>query len=485
MKRATATPTGTATTIAMVDAVTVVHRNSRMPKAGWSPPGAQTRLVKKFAVLSSNAGTACTMRKTAMRVTRAMTRTPDTVAAPPKSRSPMRPVEAWSPCSGLCPSGPGVWSAADTPVTVDTWRPLPSVAWYWRRGGRREWRPPLRCRPGLIAPTESWGASGDRVDRGLDLGRDLGRQRGVALGLEALLDLVRGEGLEEALDLLARRGVGVLRAHDLVRHEDDRVGPGLLGGVVDLEREVVARAGLLGRGDRLARRGGGQLDRAGAGVDLGHRELVLLGVGELDVRDAAVLPLRGGGDTGRLLLVDALAVVGDRDGARDHGQVPGVGAAGGLGVLGLDLAVLGRGLERGVGPGEVDLLGDELLDAGAGARGLVVDVGVGALRLVRLDRLVDGVLLGRGALGLEIAGEAVAGGRRARRGGARAGRGAVVLGRAGRERESAGQGDGAERADTRNRHECDPSRWGVPGGRSIRSERRCWMVIYGEHRCAG
>ena len=113
--------------MAMVDAVTVVQRNSRMPKAGCSPPGAHTRLVKKFAELSISAGTACTMRKIAMRVTRTMTRTPETVAAPPKSRSPTRPVDARSACKGLRPSGPGVWSAADTPVTVDTWRPLPSM----------------------------------------------------------------------------------------------------------------------------------------------------------------------------------------------------------------------------------------------------------------------------------------------------------------------------------------------------------------------
>src|SRR6478609_1927297 len=528
--------------MAIVEAVTVVHRNSRMPKAGCSPPGAHTRLVKKFAELSISAGTACTMRKMAIRVTRTMTKTPETVAAPPKSRSPTRPVDAWSPCRGLRPSGPGVWSAPDTPVTVDTWSPLPSLCFLLAQGRTPVRRPPLRGRPCRIAPAGS-GGSGDRVDRGLDLGRHLGRQRRVALGLEALLDLVRGEGLEEALDLLARLGVGVLRADDLVGDEDDRVGPGLLGGVVDLEREVVAHARLLGRGDRLAGRLGGQLDGTGTRVDLGHGELVLLGVGELDVGDAAVLALRRGGDAGRLLLalalagpllaglvgpgvgsgglealrevlgrarlvgaeedldrrrgkrdalvergdgrvvpgrdlavedlrghpgvehelVDALDVVGDRDGAGDHGQVPGLGAAGRLGVVGLDLAVLGLGLERRVGPGEVDLLGDELLDAGTGAGGLVVDVGVGAGRLVRLEVLVAGVLLGRGSLGLEVAAEAVAGGGRASSGRAGTGSGAVVLGRAGRERKSAGQGDGAESADTRNRHECDPSRWGVPG----------------------
>src|SRR4051812_26405690 len=212
--------------MATVEAATVVQRNSRMPKAGCSPPGAHTRLVKKLAELFIRAGTAWTTRKAPMRVTRTMTMTPERVAAPPKRRSPMRPVEARSPCRGFLPSGWGSSSAADTPVTVDTWRPLPSSASCWRRGWTPTWRPP-RWSTRRIPPSGS-GGSGDGVDRRLDLGRDLGRQGGVACGLEALLDLVRGEGLEEALDLLARLGVGVLRADDLVGHEDDRVGPGLL-----------------------------------------------------------------------------------------------------------------------------------------------------------------------------------------------------------------------------------------------------------------
>ncbi len=43
MKSATPTPTGTEMSMASVEAATVVQRNSRMPKAGSSPPGAQTR----------------------------------------------------------------------------------------------------------------------------------------------------------------------------------------------------------------------------------------------------------------------------------------------------------------------------------------------------------------------------------------------------------------------------------------------------------
>ena len=68
-----------------------------------------TRLgeVRKFAVLSSSAGTAWTTRKAPIRVTMPMTRMPAPWPAPPKSRSPRRPVDAPSPCSGPRPSGPG------------------------------------------------------------------------------------------------------------------------------------------------------------------------------------------------------------------------------------------------------------------------------------------------------------------------------------------------------------------------------------------
>ena len=45
------------------------------------------------------------------------------------------------------------------------------------------------------------------------------------------------------------------------------------------------------------------------------------------------------------------------------------------GGVGLDDAVLLLGLQRRVGAGEVDLAGDELLDAGAGAGRVVVDRG--------------------------------------------------------------------------------------------------------------
>ena len=78
-------------------------------------------------------------------------------------------------------------------------------------------------------------------------------------------------------------------------------------------------------------------------------------------------------------LVDALDVVGDRDRAGDHRDVPRGRAAHLLGGVGLDDTVLLLGLERRVGAGEVDLARDELLDARAGPGRVVVDGGAGAL----------------------------------------------------------------------------------------------------------
>ena len=133
------------------------------------------------------------------------------------------------------------------------------------------------------------------------------------------------------------------------------------------------------------------------------------------------------------------------------------------------------GLEGGVGAGEVDLLADELLDAGAGAGRVVVDRRVAAGVLVRLDGRLDGVLLGGRAFAAERAGEAVGrgGGRAAGRGCAAgaAGSAGVVVAAAGREGEGAGQGHGAGREGAAGTHESHggfPCLWGCSGFGAMR-----------------
>src|SRR6478736_4344921 len=157
MNRATATPNGTAMTIAIADDATVVQSSSTMPNRGVSPPGAHSREVRKFAWSFRSAGMACARRKTPIRVTSAMTRRPAPREAPANSRSPSLPVEALSPSRFERPDGPspGNCEATDAPVMDDTLRSL------------------------------SVRLSADRVDGGHDLGLDLLGQRRVTELLEA------------------------------------------------------------------------------------------------------------------------------------------------------------------------------------------------------------------------------------------------------------------------------------------------------------
>src|SRR5665647_1465667 len=121
MNKATHTPTGTAIAMAITDELIVTHARLAMPKRGLSPPTVHSLDVRKFALFLTRAGRAWDNRKTAIRVTREMTSTPAPLAAPPKRRSPSRPVPAaWSFKAGPRPSGPGSSSTAETPVMLGT-----------------------------------------------------------------------------------------------------------------------------------------------------------------------------------------------------------------------------------------------------------------------------------------------------------------------------------------------------------------------------
>src|SRR6478609_5605919 len=249
MNSATPTPSGTAMSIAMTDEATVVQSRLAMPNRGLSPATVHSVDVRKLAWSRASDGMAWERRKTAIRVTIAITRRPAPVAAPPKTRSPSRPVEARSPPSGLAPCGFGLWSTAEAPVTLDM--------------------------------SDQLDPSGEGVDGGGHLGGHVGGQGCVADGLQGLLLVGRGELLEEPLEQRDLGRVLGLGAGDLVGHQDDRVGPGLLGGVVQRELDVVALTDLLGGGHGLAGRVAAELDRAGAVVDLRHAQTVVLGRGPL------------------------------------------------------------------------------------------------------------------------------------------------------------------------------------------------------------
>ena len=136
MKRATATPSGTAMRIAMVEVTTVAQKKSSTPKRGSGPLGTHSREVRKLALLFSRLGTACTRRKVPIRATRATTRMPDAFARPPKIRSPRRPVEAGAPFSAGARSGPGDCSTTDRPVMVGVTL-ASSLSWFRGRAGSR------------------------------------------------------------------------------------------------------------------------------------------------------------------------------------------------------------------------------------------------------------------------------------------------------------------------------------------------------------
>ncbi len=178
--------------------------------------------------------------------------------------------------------------------------------------------------------------------------------------------------------------------------------------------------------------------------------------------DRGVVPLRDGaledardGLRGQLEVLDARQVVGDGDPAGRHRQVDGRRAAllVGGGLLG--------GLHRGVGPGEVDGAGAELLDPGPGADALVVEGRARAGRGVVLDPLSDDVLLERRPGALEVAlraGDA--------RGAARRRRAArlVVVATAGGEGQGPSHHQTGDLAGARDHHEGPPSASGASVG---------------------
>ena len=186
------------------------------------------------------------------------------------------------------------------------------------RAGRSSAGAPVRGRWSIVlgGAGQRWTMSAGQLDpvrrgrrwRWSTLVWHLGRQRRVADGPRGPSGCSGEEKcFRKALSSATLAGVLALGADDLVGHQDDRVGAGLLGGVVELEAEVVALADLLGGGDGLADRLAGQLDRAGAVVDLGDAQVVVLGVGPLDVGDATLGALDRAGDTGGLLLALTLA----------------------------------------------------------------------------------------------------------------------------------------------------------------------------------
>src|SRR4051812_40201171 len=205
-------------------------------------------------------------------------------------------------------------------------------------------------------------------------------------------------------------------------HLVGRVGPGAVAGLLEVVGEVLGGARLVGAVDR---------------VDLGRRELGV-GVVGLDGRVVPRLDLAGedpgDGLGGEVELVDAFEVEDDGDRAHVVGDLDGVGAAALL--RGVDLTLLG--VERGVGPGEVDATGVELLDTGTRAGRVVVD-GDAAVRLLEAGSPgVHGGLLGAGPGAVELAREVA---------GATAGVVGLVAGPTGGKSEAEGKGRCAGSSD--------------------------------------
>ena len=88
MNRATPTPKGTAISMAIAEESTVTHSRLAMPNCSGVPSTFHWVDVRKLTLSLARAGRAWDSRKTAIRVTRAMTSTPAPLAVPPKRRSP-------------------------------------------------------------------------------------------------------------------------------------------------------------------------------------------------------------------------------------------------------------------------------------------------------------------------------------------------------------------------------------------------------------
>src|SRR4051794_20579224 len=227
-------------------------------------------------------------------------------------------------------------------------------------------------------------------------GREVVRERVRLLDVAHAAVVLLHAGRDAVVALGARAGRPLDRLVD--------AGAALpLGRVVGEEgREELRRAGLVravADRDRLV----GQL-RARVGCGDG-RVVPLLDLAEEDVRDGLAVELEP--------LVDAVDVVGDRDGPEDARDVDGLAL-----LLGRrDLRVLHGGV-RGA---EVDGAGGELGDAATGADALVVDAEAVLVLQARGPLLVDGQGEG-GAGAVDRAGQRL----RAARGAVAAARGAAA-----------------------------------------------------------
>src|SRR5690606_28446082 len=152
-------------------------------------------------------------------------------------------------------------------------------------------------RPGALP---GWpGPRRDLVDGGLQGLPGVGAQRGGA-GLVGrdLLALLADHVGQEALGEVGVGLVLVLHARHLVADQHDRVGVGLVGGVVELDRVVVLGVGLAGRGG--VHDGGRGLGAVGDELvpDADRGGAQLAGVRGVHVADGALAALDGGDHTG-------------------------------------------------------------------------------------------------------------------------------------------------------------------------------------------
>src|SRR3954447_11640740 len=182
----------------------------------------------------------------------ASTKMPEPRASPANTRSPARPLL-------IARRGLRVRTATLASSMLVT--PAPPSG-FFAIGAEPSAAPPSVSTAGLwsFSLVRAVSRLGEGGHGGLDLGEQVRGERGVAdLGQFGLAGGAGGVG-QEALDELALVTIEALGASHFVGHQDDRVGTRRLGGVVDAERQVVARALDLGVGDGLAGRVGGDRD---------------------------------------------------------------------------------------------------------------------------------------------------------------------------------------------------------------------------------